>query len=143
MKLNDIVKQIKAIHVPTDTKIILAGLLLIIAVDQGCSSHEDVDTTAVENEIRAAESSLDSVVVRHRASAAARDMYARKCDSLCPRVGVYEAPSVRARKDREWRQYRDSLSKYYDQAIGLQIARDMAQLRVDTLQSKLRIMKTR
>ncbi len=143
MKLNDIVKNIKGIRVSTDTKIILAGLLLVIGVDRCAFSHEDVDTTAVDNKIKAAKTSLDSVTVLRNSAVAMRDMYQRKCDSLCPRVGVPEAPSDRARKNREWIQYRDSLSKYRDQATVQEIARGWAQLRVDTLVSKRDIMKMR
>jgi len=143
MKLNDIVKNIKGIRVSTDAKILFAGLVLIIGVDRCCFSHEDVDTTAVDTEIKAAKASLDSVAALYNSAAATRDMYSRKCDSLCPRVGEYEAPEVRARKNREWCQYRDSLSKYRDQATVQKIARDWAQLRVDTLQSKRDLIKKR
>jgi len=143
MKLNDILKQLNGIHVSTDAIIVLLGLLLIIGIDRYCFPREHIDTTGLEKEIKAAKVSLDSVNALYNSAATARDMYVRKCNSLCPRVGEYEASEVRARKNSEWRQYRDSLSKYRDQATVQQIAREWAQLRVDTLQSKLDLIKMR
>lgn len=135
--------KFKNINLSTEAIDVLIVLGVIIGIDRGCSSHENVDTTGLETEIAAAKNSLDSVSVLYGAAASARDMYQHKCDSLCPVIGVPESPAARARKDVEWRQYRDSLSKYRDEAIVQDIARDWAQLRVDTLESNLRIIKMR
>lgn len=143
MKLNDIIKNIKGVRVSTDAKILFAGLLLIIAIDRGCSGHKDVDTTEIDKEIVDAQAALRAANARYQESASVRDMYKHKCDSLCPVVDVPENPADRERKNIQWRQYRDSVSKYGDRTIDMQIARDWAKLRVDTLISKRDRMKLR
>lgn len=135
--------KFKNINLSKETIAVLIALGVIIGIDRGCSSHEKVDTTELKKEIAAAKTSLDSVAALQGAAAVKRDMYQHKCDSLCPVVGVYENPSVRARKNVEWRQYRDSVSKYGDEATVQEIARGWAQLRVDTLESKLRMIELR
>ncbi|MCM1294932.1 MAG: hypothetical protein NC311_05265 [Muribaculaceae bacterium] len=143
MKLNDVIKNIRGVRVSTDAKILFVGLLLIVGIDRGCSGHKDVDTTEIDQEIVDAQVALRAANARFTESAAVRDVYKHKCDSLCPVVGVRENPDERARKNTQWRQYRDSLSKYGDRAIEMEIARDWAKLRVDTLVSKRDRMKLR
>ncbi len=111
MKLNDVVKNIKGLRVSTDAKILIIGLLVLIGVDRGCSSHKDVDTTEIDKEIVGAQAALRAAQVRYQESAALHKMYKHKCDSLCPVVGVPENPADRERKNIQWRQYRDSVSK--------------------------------
>ena len=135
--------KFKNINLSKETITGLIALGVIIGIDRGCSSHEKVDTTELKKEIAAAKTSLDSVAALQGAAVAKRDMYRHKCDSLCPVVGVHENPSVRARKNVEWRQYRDSVYKYGDEATVQEIARGWAQLRVDTLESKLRMIELR
>lgn len=137
--------KLKNIRIPVsaNTTIIALGLLALIAIDRGCSGHGNVDTSDIDKEINAAKTSLDSLSDLQSAAAANRDMYRHKCDSLCPVIGVQEDAADRARKDAQWRQYRDSVSKYGDRAIDLEIARDWAKLRVDTLVAKRDIMKMR
>lgn len=146
MNFKDAIKDIlKDVRITTDVKIMLAGLLLI-CVGSGmrdCAGREAVDTTEIDKEIAAAKVSLFAAQQSYDAAAEKRDIYRHKCDSLSPVFGVEEAPAVRARKDAQWRQYRDSVSKYGDKAIDLEIARDWAKLRVDTLESKRKIMKMR
>lgn len=143
MKLNDVIKNIKGIRVSTDAKVLFAGLLVLIAVDRCCFGHKDVDTTEIDQEIVDAEIALRTAEGQYQESAALHNMYKNKCDSLCPVVGVPENPADRVRKNIQWRQYRDSVLKYGDRTIDMQIARDWAQLRVDTLVSKRDRMKLR
>lgn len=135
--------KFKNINLSKETIALLIALGVIIGIDRGCSSHEKVDTTAIDKEIKAAQTSLDSVAALHDAAAARRDAYQKRYYDLCPVVGQPEAPSVRAAKDAEWIQVRDSLSKYRDETTVQQIAKDWAQLRVDTLMSKRNRMKLR
>ncbi|MDE5615533.1 MAG: hypothetical protein K2I81_01730 [Alphaproteobacteria bacterium] len=130
-------------NISKETWAVLLAFGVVVGIDRGCSSHRDVDTTEIDKEIMAARTSLDSLIVLHNAEAAKHEMYKHKCDSLCPRVGDIETPSERERKNRQWRQWRDSVSKYGDRAIDLQIERDWARLRVDTLMSKRERMKLR
>jgi len=143
MNMKDILKNIKGIRVSTDAKILFVGLLLIIGVDRVIFGYKDIDTTAVDKEILDAQAALRAAQARYQESAAIRDMYKHKCDSLTPVFGVSENPIDRSRKDKQWRQFRDSVSKYGDRTIDMQIARDWAQLRVDTLISKRDMMKMR
>ncbi|MDE6481476.1 MAG: hypothetical protein K2L25_01490 [Alphaproteobacteria bacterium] len=135
--------KFKNINLSKETIALLIALGVIVGIDRGCSSHEKVDTTAIDKEIKAAQTSLDSVATLHDAAAAQRDAYQKRYYDLCPVVGQPEAPSVRAAKDAEWIQVRDSLSKYRDETTVQQIAKDWAQLRVDTLMSKRNRMKLR
>ena len=146
MNFKDALKDIlKDVRLTTDVKIMLAGLLMLCvgSAMRDCAGRKAVDTTEIDKEIAAAKVSLFAAQQSYDATAAKRDMYRHKCDSLVPVFGVEEAPADRARKDAQWRQYRDSVSKYGDKAIDLEIARDFAKFRVDTLESKRKIMKMR
>lgn len=123
----------KNINLPKGTIAMLIALGAITATEQGCTSRDNTAATELQKEIAAAKTSLDSISALYNAAAAKREMYQHKCDSLCPVVGVYEVPAERARKVAQWCQYRDSVSKYREQAIDLEIAKDWAQLNVDTL----------
>ncbi len=143
MNMKDVIKNIKDIRVPADVKILLVGFLLIIGVDRCVFGHKDVDTAAIDKEIATAQAALRVALARYQESAAVRDMYKHKCDSLTPVFGVYESPADRARRNAQWRQFRDSLSKYGDRAIDMEIALGWAQLRVDTLVSNRNSMTRR
>ncbi len=135
--------KLKHVNVSKEAILALVGFGLIVGLDLGCAPHDNVDSTALEKETAAARTLLDSVVVARDAAVAARDMYQHKCDSLCPVFGVVEDPAVRAHKNTQWRHYRDSVSKYNDIAVTHEIARELAQLRVDILESRLRGLKSR
>lgn len=130
----------KNINLPKGTIAMLIALGTITATEQGCTSRDNAAATELQKEIAAAKTSLDSISALYNAATAKRDMYQHKYDSLRPVVGVYEVPAERARKVDQWCQYRDSVSKYREQAIDLEIAKDWAQLNVDTLMLNQRIV---
>lgn len=127
----------------TNNKFLLSGALLLMVAACGRSGGDKADTMAIDREIAAATASRDSIAALLRASSATRDMYQGRRDSLNRVLGAKETAAARARKNKQWRQYRDSVSKYGDQTIDLAIARDWAQFRVDSLLTQREIMKMR
>lgn len=107
----------------------LAGLW---GVSRVCSSRR-VDTTEIDKEIKAAQVSLDSVAALHNSAVRQHDVYKKRYFDLLPVVGQLEKASEREDKNAEWRLVRDSLFKYRDMAEMQKIAKERAQLRVDTL----------
>lgn len=123
---------------------VLAGLLpglLLIGMAQSCSHRAAIDTFEIDAKVVAAQATLDSLNVLSQDAQQKAAVFKNKCDSLCPVVGVHETPAERARKDAQWRQYRDSLSKYYERVIDLEVEKVWAELNVDTLKCNQKIIK--
>lgn len=87
----------------------------------------------LDAKITETENALDSIDVLCDSLQAKYKMSVAKCRALLPVVGVDEAPDVRARKNVEWLQYRDSVFEYTDRMADAELARNRMIMQLDSL----------